>query len=258
MIKLTGNGRPTPHTKGELGQFYQDLTTGDIYECRVSSEFSKLHGAPIGGYQWELRATGENIEEHAVFYEGEWELIERIITGYEILEEEPEDWAENRTSYFMLASGTIQPYAYEDFYPGYALKYVGDGGTTKLTRTACPDGTPYNFDAMHFDMIVAGGKNASSGVSYYTNSERESEKILVQLSASTSNPYAANRIWKERGVWESKLFAYASSDQSSTTIQDAGRWMRMVSASAPNNKIWKTEFAMAIPEGVKIDIWAVK
>lgn len=85
MIKLTGEGRPTPHTPGEVGQFYQDLTTGDIYECRVSSEYSKLHGAPVGGYQWELRATGEDIEDfdelYNYFVNGDRELILRTESG---------------------------------------------------------------------------------------------------------------------------------------------------------------------------------
>lgn len=64
MNKITGNGRPTVHTHGEVGQYYEDLETGDIYECRRSSEFSPLHGAPVGGYIWELRMRGEDRREH--------------------------------------------------------------------------------------------------------------------------------------------------------------------------------------------------
>lgn len=61
--KLTGNGRPSMHLKGEVGQYYEDMLTGDLYECRVASEFSKTNGRPFGGYVWELRAKGEDVEE---------------------------------------------------------------------------------------------------------------------------------------------------------------------------------------------------
>ena len=64
MLKLTGHGRPTVYTPGKLGQYYEDLNTGDVYECRRDSKFSPTHGAPVGGYIWELRATGEDIREH--------------------------------------------------------------------------------------------------------------------------------------------------------------------------------------------------
>lgn len=63
MERLTGNGSPTSHLPGEVGQHYEDLLTGDIYECRIASKYSPLHGAPIGGYVWELRAKGEDIQD---------------------------------------------------------------------------------------------------------------------------------------------------------------------------------------------------
>lgn len=69
MTKLTGNGRPTMNTPGEVGQYYEDLNTGDIYECRRSSKYSPTHGAPVGGYWWELRVSGEDIKEHGDLYD---------------------------------------------------------------------------------------------------------------------------------------------------------------------------------------------
>ena len=63
MNKLTGHGRPTPHTVGEVGQYYEDIATGDLYECRIAQEFSPTHGWPVGGFVWELRATGEDVRE---------------------------------------------------------------------------------------------------------------------------------------------------------------------------------------------------
>ena len=63
MDKLTGHGRPSPRTVGEVGQHYEDLDTGDIYECRIAQEHSPTHGWPVGGYVWERRAKGEDIRE---------------------------------------------------------------------------------------------------------------------------------------------------------------------------------------------------
>lgn len=63
MEKLTGHGYPHPRMVGEVGQHYEDLDTGDLYECRVASEYSPIHGWPVGGYVWERRAKGEDIRE---------------------------------------------------------------------------------------------------------------------------------------------------------------------------------------------------
>ena len=63
MEKLTGYGIPHNHLAGEVGQYYEDLNTGDLYECRSAHKYSPLHGAPVGGYVWVLRATGEDISE---------------------------------------------------------------------------------------------------------------------------------------------------------------------------------------------------
>lgn len=63
MNKLTGHGRPSPRLVGEVGHHYEDIDTGDIYECRIASEFSPTHGWPVGGYVWERRAKGEDIRE---------------------------------------------------------------------------------------------------------------------------------------------------------------------------------------------------
>lgn len=63
MEKLTGHGIPSAHLVGEVGQHYEDLNTGDLYECRIAEKYSPTHGWPVGGYVWEKRATGEDIQE---------------------------------------------------------------------------------------------------------------------------------------------------------------------------------------------------
>ena len=70
MERITGNGAPTRTTVGVVGQHYEDLNTGNIYECLVASEHSKIHGPMMGGYIWELKASGEDLEDHAAIFGG--------------------------------------------------------------------------------------------------------------------------------------------------------------------------------------------
>lgn len=70
MERITGNGAPTRTTVGVVGQHYEDLNTGNIYECLVASEHSKIHGPMMGGYIWKLKVTGEDLEDHAAIFGG--------------------------------------------------------------------------------------------------------------------------------------------------------------------------------------------
>lgn len=80
-IRLTGKGAPTRMTKGVIGQHYEDLNTGNIYECLVASEQSKLNGAIGGGYVWKLKYTGEDRRDHeAIFGAGNSvEMVEKVL-----------------------------------------------------------------------------------------------------------------------------------------------------------------------------------
>lgn len=62
MELLTGTGHPSKRLKGEVGQHYKDLNTGDIYECKVAKEHSPMHGKISGGYIWHKIATGDHVE----------------------------------------------------------------------------------------------------------------------------------------------------------------------------------------------------
>lgn len=67
-IRLTGKGAPTRMTKGVVGQHYEDTNTGNIYECLVASEQSKLNGAIGGGYVWKLKYTGDDRNDHEAIF----------------------------------------------------------------------------------------------------------------------------------------------------------------------------------------------
>lgn len=68
--RLTGNGAPTRMTVGVVGQHYEDLDTGNIYECLVASETSRLHGDIGGGYVWKRHVTGEDRLDHEAIFGG--------------------------------------------------------------------------------------------------------------------------------------------------------------------------------------------
>lgn len=62
MEMLTGNGYPSKHLKGEVGQHYKDLETGDIFECVSANKHSRINLHQTGGYIWKKVAHGEHVE----------------------------------------------------------------------------------------------------------------------------------------------------------------------------------------------------
>lgn len=79
MDKLTGHGRPHAHFAGEVGQHYEDLDTGDIYECRIAQQYSPTHGWPVGGYVWERRINGEKVRDGLIGGKGGFGYTERKV-----------------------------------------------------------------------------------------------------------------------------------------------------------------------------------
>ena len=82
--------------------------------------------------------------------EKKFELIERTTTGYTLLTAEPADWATNFSSYFRN-SGTAKEQNYTAITgttpPAFETgKYYSYSSAAAIfTRSAEPDGTPYNF-----------------------------------------------------------------------------------------------------------------
>lgn len=78
-----------------------------------------------------------------------YELIERIIVGYSVLTEEPEDWTDNYGAYFKNTGTAREPVytALTEETPWEIGKYYSysDSGIAKFDRTKEPDGTNYAF-----------------------------------------------------------------------------------------------------------------
>jgi hypothetical protein len=62
MEMLTGNGYPSKHLKGEVGQHYRDLETGDIFECVSANKHSRINLHQTGGYIWKKGVHGDHAE----------------------------------------------------------------------------------------------------------------------------------------------------------------------------------------------------
>ncbi len=61
MGKLTGAGAPSIQTQGEVGQFYENTKTGDIYELQSISK--NCHGSSC--YSWQLIMNGAEAARQA-------------------------------------------------------------------------------------------------------------------------------------------------------------------------------------------------
>ena len=84
--------------------------------------------------------------------ESNFELIEKIIVGYSILAEQPEDWESGYSSYFENTGTVRQPVykaltEYKQFEIGKYYSYTGDG-VLEILRDFEPDGTGYLFKSL--------------------------------------------------------------------------------------------------------------
>ncbi|MDO5332056.1 MAG: hypothetical protein Q4E99_05185 [Bacillota bacterium] len=98
---------------------------------------------------WDLVGTKQD--------KSNFELIEKIIVGYSITTEEPEDWDTNYTAYFTN-TGTARNPVYTPvsgetapiWGSGIYFKYSSDA-VKYISRGIEPDGTPYDFSGMAFN-----------------------------------------------------------------------------------------------------------
>ena len=92
--------------------------------------------------------------------EGEYELIERIIIGYELLTKKPDDWETNWTEYYRN-TGTIREPVYtlidDATAPAWEVNSFyafSQDGITEIGRNSEPDGTAYNFSDFFMNIAL--------------------------------------------------------------------------------------------------------
>ena len=108
--------------------------------------------------------------------EGVYELIERIIIGYELLTAQPDDWETNWQAYYRN-TGTLREPVYElitdeaapEWAEGMYFAYTGNAAT--LRRDKEPDGTPYRLSTTLVEYSVSSAQVSFNTAVYYETNE---------------------------------------------------------------------------------------
>lgn len=113
--------------------------------------------------------AGEGLEvvgdELRVKPEGEYELIDIIVLGYERLTEKPEDWETNWSTYYETTEGLLKAVAsYRVWKPWRYFKTAEYEPVSKIEVNKEPDGTPYNFKKMYIDLTTPQSDSKKVGV----------------------------------------------------------------------------------------------
>lgn len=141
MNKITGNGCPAYDLEASVGQFYEDLDTGNVYECQ-----SITNVADTVTYNWVLRAHGEHIDDHAEIFGGgggsaskykqpEWGLESGGIV--EILPQTSVGMEQVVSDFFVVATPLTNPIVVGN---DYIIDYNGNQYTCKAWESVLPQG----------------------------------------------------------------------------------------------------------------------
>ena len=124
--------------------------------------------------------------------EGEYELIDRIVLGYELLTKQPADWATNYGDYYTWAETTlIQCPRGDIWYTNPVYKAVEFEPFRILTMNKEPDGTPYNFSKMIAIAYIPPATNMAASSSGSINYSWGNVCILTLPHAHGANTYWA-------------------------------------------------------------------
>lgn len=210
----------------------------------------------------------------AVEASGEWECIQKICFGYEMLTEKPDDWDTNKTSYFYASTSNskmISVDSWRNFTPNFFWRYTGefDPEVTNITLTEEPDGTPYNFKYLFvgghiynptetdglwcFTATMGGSKDANKEV-----------RAVASLPKNVkSNPYHfAYKLTRECGVYSLICFSGPQGNFTAATgVSNAATAMIMKPVTDGNiTKVSVNIYSAKqyYSEGDYIEIWGVR
>lgn len=97
--------------------------------------------------------------------EGEYELIDIIALGYQMLTEQPEDWETNFGNYYETTEGLLEIVAnYRAWEPWKYFKTAEYEPVSKITVNKEPDGTPYNLKKMYISLTTPKGDSKKVGI----------------------------------------------------------------------------------------------
>lgn len=164
-------------------------------------------------------------QENNANHTGEWECIEKICFGYELLTEKPDDWDTNKESYFWISNYTYKPehaYSWDAFEPNKFWRYTGnlEPNISGIIRTAEPDGTPYNFKCLivfgHITNTTGSGLWCFSAWPSGDNSNRIDAVATLPQGSVNYHHHFAYKLTQEYGVYN--LLSFSGSQGGGTTV----------------------------------------
>ena len=146
-----------------------------------------------------------------------WEVIEKICFGYELLTEKPDDWDENKTTkyYYAATENSCKMYnchSWDTWMLNRYWRYTGEYDTQiqKIERSKEPDGTPYNFKCVaafgHLYNTVKAGLwcfNAYLSEYDFQNQMRSINGVIKYDTQGSGYPYhMAYKVEQSYGVYD--------------------------------------------------------
>lgn len=203
---------------------------------------------------------------------GEWECIQKICFGYEMLTEKPDDWETNKTSYYYSSenSSKMLPVdSWRNFTPNFFWRYTGefDPEVSNITLTEEPDGTPYNFKCIFASGHIYNPSTTAGlwccdvhigGGAYNTVSA-----VATLPKSHTTNPYHFGyKITNEFGVYN--LICFSGSQGAASTASGVAN-ASPISMMKPVTDGNITKVTLRVysakqyySEGDYIEIWGVR
>lgn len=215
-----------------------------------------------------LQMKGEVLE---VVSEGEYELIEKIIIGYELLTAQPEDWDTNWTAYYRNTGTNKQPtytLINDASTPAWGtssyFKLIDDYGIDQIIRNTDPDGNPYKFEALMITTRMDGNENSISFGEhlylYVCPGSNNTHWASVGLQFHKRGGIYDTRTYtrKNKGTWE--LYGYHG-ESTSFSSMNGQTTCGVVQLTANKEYItWLRLFVptVKLPRNMVIRIWGVR
>ena len=129
-----------------------------------------------------------------------------------------------------------------------------------VSRTNEPNGTPYNFSAVFFHILVPAGETNPSGTMLFYSDEKSSNYFAHRWTAATTDTSAPNsyagRVYRDRGIWCWYLPGEFKKNDSSPIVYESTR--ADISDIVNEKTIRKILFNYQFPVGTVINIYGVR
>ena len=131
---------------------------------------------------------------------------------------------------------------------------------TSISRTAFPDGTPYQLKAAKVKMEIAAGTGSGQVNINYQNTLGNWRRLgqSSTTAIATGKRYLWSRVWQEHGMWECEFTNGVSSVYATQTYKMAGYAEVISDLNINRIDITSTTSGIPIPTGTIIKIYGVR